>query len=1474
MKRMILSLILLFFGTFCAYADIAQTNQTLAKLESQGIKESTDPKIRELYEKIKKQIDEYTQLQRGYVDDLRENATAMRDKEQSTENKLLGAASMGATGIGAMQAMSATAEQSANDAAERDMAAYLATFTCNYGAGKNVRGGETAIELPVGNELIALVAEYKALAADLKIRKVALGMQPGIESETILDSATAGLYDDTAIGKTDGAYTSISRALLDENSDDAAAIAQQKSDTADKKKTGTTMAAVGAIGGTVGNMIINKNAPKERSEEIKNEHSKKIAALESEISASESELNALIADNQKKIDEYNALLAQHKDFVATMTESECQDQFREYIEYINSLNPITDKFADTSNLSIKYDLDTQKSEYTKCTDAAALRRKIAECESIPHHTWIDGECVDQTPPATEITNPEAEPEPEPEPEIDPEAPITPVVSPDTDTDPNQCPAENPRMRSLNENNYVGDFCSYGNVVSGKVFKRKDGTCSCTALSCINGYEVKGGVCKKIVADENGVCLRTEHDKVAGKNDNTNLCIAFCKKYATDNKCTYKSVIMSHSTGKCICNPEQAETDAVNRNNERRALEKRAKNAKYYHVCMQTTGAPANRRRCISTFSNIQVQLLQGVELAKLYTAEHYKDELVCSGEIDWTHGNDDYTNCMSITSDDPYYYSFRFDDLVESWDMEIEYSVKRALCEDIYGGKFSGTVCNNMAPDKANRLVQKAGNFAINATKTKDTQVSMASMDSDTYTTNKIAGVDPFAFYSGSIQIQAKGKMIDGLYEYVALQLAPTAITKFTCDANPRQISSKIDGRGTQGSSDDVLTCYANGQKLDFVFDDMSEFSDTLSYGGYSNMNCTVVGGAFNGRECMNIGKNQCERIKKMGASDPVVKQARWNESTQRCELPAASDATDMQQNIQIGVMVGGIIVGAVVTVATGGTAAPALALLAVETAGGVMEITQTQKIYKAIDDFLNESQKCKNATCAEQMLKSDLQRMSNMTFDMTDAQINGVDSELARLASLIPSDSDFYQKIIANGTSTAANSKGFFDPASWEPEQVWRAVGVALQMTSLITSIGKWIAGKVNKLPRVTRAIQRGAQNASDASRALPAPRDPNIGGGGAGARAGNGADNAAHSASTADNAARTAGNNAMHSDLAAYRAAPANQKKSLFRKMALKYHPDKVSRESAELQTLADDIMKDLNNIDNLSDTELQNLSRKMHEFDRQMNLANAADTGANNADNATRNAGASANAASNAPLTGAALRAKASKNFDSYLAQFKNTGVNKYGLPKSRMTDAEWARLNDELAPENIRMVQYTKDGQELMKFDYIDTPTNNAANAARGARQMSKAEKIANARQSDNLGYHGTDANISMDDMIRPSANTSGQLGTVGYGIAKDYTAAQRYAIKRLIERQNPGKRIKFFLENNVLVVQSDQPLNLGNKTGYVYTTAKNSEISWNTLHNGYVGSFDAAQMPNAVEILEKTEFNLDDLIRSGQVRIIQ
>lgn len=236
------------------FEDIEYLQGVLRRLNWEN---SQDQTRKGLYNKLSQAVESIKSLEAQELKEKYQIAQDAKEIEKSFENRMLGAAAIGTIGLGAMELASAMSEKKAMEEAEQQMKAYLATFSCTYDDGKRFSGGETAIELPGGNELLSLVGEYKTLAADLKLRKEALGLKPGIESEEILDKANSGLYDDVATGKTDGAFTSLSRALSDENSEDAAEWAADKEAINQKVKTATTALAVAAATSIAANLAIN-----------------------------------------------------------------------------------------------------------------------------------------------------------------------------------------------------------------------------------------------------------------------------------------------------------------------------------------------------------------------------------------------------------------------------------------------------------------------------------------------------------------------------------------------------------------------------------------------------------------------------------------------------------------------------------------------------------------------------------------------------------------------------------------------------------------------------------------------------------------------------------------------------------------------------------------------------------------------------------------------------------------------------------------------------------------------------------------------------------------------------------------------------------------------------------------------------------------------------------------------------------------
>ena len=350
---------LLMIAVFCAQAiSFAWADDTVAKLSQSDTEATTqsNSRVAKLYEILKQagwgedddntermeifsRVEQLATASDENTQALRDNAQAMRDKEQSTANKLLGAAGIGSVGIGTQMAASALAEQNADDAAQRDMAAYLATFKCDYGTGMNIAGGQTDVELPGGNDLFTLVNEYKTLAADLKVRKESLGLAPGIESETIIDAAETGVYDNAETGKTGGAYASLARALSDETSDDAKQIAEQKSETAKKLKTGAITAGVGAVTTIAADLAINSKN-KNKSDDL--------LAQRNQI---ESDTTDMI---QRVIDECNADIAKNRE-LAQKIKSENPNWASDATlkEYVTAADAAETLQSDTDIIKIK-----------------------------------------------------------------------------------------------------------------------------------------------------------------------------------------------------------------------------------------------------------------------------------------------------------------------------------------------------------------------------------------------------------------------------------------------------------------------------------------------------------------------------------------------------------------------------------------------------------------------------------------------------------------------------------------------------------------------------------------------------------------------------------------------------------------------------------------------------------------------------------------------------------------------------------------------------------------------------------------------------------------------------------------------------------------------------------------------------------------------------------------------------------------
>ena len=250
---------------YCAAdcASLVSTSRTVRKI----ILEQTEPTKKEEKKSKEKAKDTKQQPVDTRTDEERQKALdekqaaydAAKETEQSKANLTLTAATTAATGIGGMELAQGLAEKKADKDAEQNMTAYLATFRCKYGDAEPVKAGPDEIELPGGNDanMMKYRNEYFTLANDLKERKNALGMNPGIESQEILDKSQTGLYDDESVGITSGAYASLYRAQMLNSEQDQQQIDEEKKKSKNRVIAGAVVGGVGVVGGAIGDSLIN-----------------------------------------------------------------------------------------------------------------------------------------------------------------------------------------------------------------------------------------------------------------------------------------------------------------------------------------------------------------------------------------------------------------------------------------------------------------------------------------------------------------------------------------------------------------------------------------------------------------------------------------------------------------------------------------------------------------------------------------------------------------------------------------------------------------------------------------------------------------------------------------------------------------------------------------------------------------------------------------------------------------------------------------------------------------------------------------------------------------------------------------------------------------------------------------------------------------------------------------------------------------
>ena len=559
---------------------------------------------------------------------------------------------------------------------------------------------------------------------------------------------------------------------------------------------------------------------------------------------------------------------------------------------------------------------------------------------------------------------------------------------------------------------------------------------------------------------------------------------------------------------------------------------KSKALRLYSVCNADKGKTVGTERCINDFfDKTKIDATAGRALASEYARVKYNDSsLECDKNVKINKTGSDYMRCVSQGTNNVF-YEFKFDSLADVHiDENREDAIFGAICR-LHGLEYARTMLSGYANPRC-KTTDKDICAKINKSLTPfgfESKIGAKNWGADygaqiaspecvinalctarnVNDLKRAFGLDPLEFQKSSVQVNRNEYLEDMLANYVQSKVGN--VTSLECNATHQCIN-------VNGKKSDVLGCRVNGKDVDFVFKDLSEWSRYRDNAGRQVIQCKIVGGEFTGQDCVYLTHEQCDKLAKQTIPGcPECTNVVWDTKHNICKLRTNEILNDIEKAEKASMMA----IGSAAAVATGvgvayaayqmgsTTMAIPVALALANAAGSVMELYATLKIWGVTEDFVRESQNCNSSSCADRLVETWLRRLSNLRKELTDAEYNFVNKELARLIGL--TSAEFGKKMFTNlvkkyaTDSTAknditsakaqrkmdemlnspdllsANSKDFFDSDSWEPEQVWRAVGVGLQIASTLGSIAYsfWESHKAYKAyDDETTALLRDALN------------------------------------------------------------------------------------------------------------------------------------------------------------------------------------------------------------------------------------------------------------------------------------------------------------------------------------------------------------------------------------------------------------
>ena len=533
--------------------------------------------------------------------------------------------------------------------------------------------------------------------------------------------------------------------------------------------------------------------------------------------------------------------------------------------------------------------------------------------------------------------------------------------------------------------------------------------------------------------------------------------------------------------------------------------------KFYAACGKdkaTSGAV-----CVKDFSALNVNMQQAQGLAKLYARSKSDNTIQCrtkpriesttTTSIN-THAmgmsstiNTSYVQCTSYNSNK--FYEFRFNSVDGNIDATNHKNFKTGICK-IFGYKYVSKkpeapadnhqfdICDGIKDESAcgklDQIISSADvgyiaswgplGYQTGRTGYRITGRNFpycvlsenVAKDNDGYLLfeRTAFGLDGRVFLKAGTQRKGSNEIKAQIRSYIENTMGKENVKSFSCENTYHTVKLK-----DRSGKDDMLRCTVNDQIVEFFFDDLSESWGIYDKSGREAMNCIAWGGTFTGKTCIGLDQKMCDKVRDANAqSCPECKKIQWNDKAKVCELPASVSATNLKRGLTYSAIVGGAVVSVVITIATagaGGVTAGTAIIMIVETAGAGIELGAQINIDNKADKFFVESANCNSESCAKDLVKKYLSELARIGRDLTDAEADATDKEMARLIGLIPTESDWWIDYLRNDDGSSLLEKA--NDGSWTAAQIWRAIGIGMQFAGVTSSITGWIIKKTGYLEK-----------------------------------------------------------------------------------------------------------------------------------------------------------------------------------------------------------------------------------------------------------------------------------------------------------------------------------------------------------------------------------------------------------------------